>query len=59
MTRGMFKRTRCALHFHNDAFFGLTKSDDRAMFGRKAGKKWESPNNSKKIAEEVGMLSIV
>ena len=71
MKKGKFKGDQCALQFHDDAFFGLTKSDDRAMCGRKAGKTWEPPNKSKmksnakkvevikkKIAEEVGMLSV-
>ena len=60
------------MHFHNDAFFGLTKSDDRALFGRRAGKKWLPPNASKirsnkakvevikrKIVEETEVINIV
>ena len=72
MTKGKLKGAQCALHFHDDAFFGLIKSDDRALFGRKAGKKWQPPNNSKmrsnakkvevikrKIAEKVGVINSV
>ena len=72
MPKGTFKGAKCALNFHDDAFFGLKKSDDWAMFGRKAGKKWEPSNNikmksnankveviKKKIMEDAGMLSTV
>ena len=72
LTKGKFKGTGCALKFHDDAFFGLTKSDDRALFGRRAGKKWLPPNASKirsnkakvevikrKIAEETEVINVV
>ena len=72
MMKEKFNGPKCVLHFQNDAYFGLTESDDRAMFGRKAVKKWEPPNGSKmrsnakkvevikkKIAEEVGMIITV
>ena len=72
LTKGKFKGAACALHFHDDAFFGLTKSNDRALFRRKAGKKWLPPNASKvksnkakvevikqKIAEETEVINIV
>ena len=72
LTKGQFKGAGCALKFHDDAFFGLTKSDDRALFGRKATKKWLPPNGSKirsnkakvevirrKIAEETEVINIV
>jgi len=36
-----------ALHSHDDAFFGLTKSNDQSLFGTKAGMKWQPPNASK------------
>jgi len=68
MRKGGFNGVKCLLHFHDDAYFGLTKSDDQAMRGRKAGKKWGPHNESKmrsnaekvevvkkKIAEEVGI----
>ena len=40
LTKGRFKGSACALHFHDDSFFGLTKSDDRDLIRRKSGKKW-------------------
>ena len=72
LTKGQFKEAVCALYFHDDAFFGLMKSDDRALFGRKAGKKWLPPNARKiksnkakvevikrKIVEETEVINIV
>ena len=72
ITKGKFKGVACALCFHDDAFFGLTKSNDRVLFGRKTGKKWQPPNASKiksnkvkvkvikqKIADETEVISIV
>ena len=72
LTKGQFKGALCALQFHDDALFGLTKSDDRALSGRKAGKKCLPPNASKiksnkakvevikrKIAEETEVINIV
>ena len=60
------------MKFHDDAFFRLNKSDDRALFGRRMGKKWLPPNASKirsnkvkvevikrKIAEETEVINIV
>ena len=72
LIEGQFKGASCALRFHDDAFFGLTKSNDQALFGRRTRKKWQPPNASKircnkakvevikrKIAEENEVISIV
>ena len=60
------------MHFYDDAFFRLTKSNNQVLFGRKAGKKWQPPNAIKiksnkakvevikpKIVEETEVINIV
>jgi len=72
MTKGKFKGAQCALHFHKDAFFGLTKIGNQALFGGKVGKKWQPLTDNKiksnalkvdaitwKIAEDVGVINSV